>query len=156
MKAASLSEIKKELTTLDQADLERLLVSLSRFKKENKELLTYLLFEANDEQAYIENVKLDLVQSFQSLPKGNVYFVKKNLRKILRFLNKQIKYSGLPETELELRIYFCQRIREAGVPLHTGTMLFNLYEQQLKKIRSVHARLAEDLQFDYERKMKTI
>lgn len=156
MKTASLNEIRKELTSLDQAALEQLCASLARFKKENKELLTYLLFEAHDEVAYVENVKSDLDGLFESLPKGNVYFVKKGLRKILRFLNKQIKYSGIPATEIELRIYFCLGIKHAQIPLQKSTVLYNLYQQQLKKILAVLSKLPEDLQYDYDRDVKLI
>ena len=156
MKAASLNEIRKELASLDQDALEQLCAALARFKKENKELLTYLLFEANDEPGYIKSVKSDLDDLFQTLPKGNVYFVKKSLRKILRFLNKQIKYSGHPETELDLRIYFCLRIKSAQIPLHAGTVLFNLYQQQVKKVQSVLSKLPEDFQYDYDRDVKLI
>ena len=129
---------------------------LARYKKENKELLTYLLFEAHDEQAYINNVKSELDELFENLPKGNVYFVKKGMRKIMRYLNRQVKYSGVPTTELEVRIYFCIRMKSAGIPLSRGTVLYNLYLQQVKKINSVCAKLPEDLQFDYARDMQEI
>ena len=156
MKAASLNDIRKQLNTLDSQTLEQLCATLARYKKENKELLTYLLFESHDEHAYISNIKVEVDAFFETLPKGNVYFIKKSIRKILRFINRQIKYSGIPSTELELRIYFCLRMKSAGIPLHAGTVLFNLYQQQLKKIRSVLSKLPEDLQFDYERDLSLI
>ena len=156
MTTASLSEIKKELHTLDQETVEGLCNRLAKYKKENKELLTYLLFEAHDEKAYIENVKEELRELFKTLPSSNVYLIKKTLRKILRFANKQIKYSGIKQTELELRIFFCTKIKEARIPLHTGTVLFNLYQMQLKKIEAALSKLPEDLQADYERELKQI
>ena len=156
MTTASLSEIKKELHTLDQETVESLCNRLAKYKKENKELLTYLLFEAHDEKAYIENVKEELRELFKTLPSSNVYLIKKTLRKILRFANKQIKYSGIKQTELELRIFFCTKIKEARSPLHSGTVLFNLYQQQLKKIEAALSKLPEDLQADYERELKQI
>lgn len=156
MTTASLSEIKKELHTLDQETVEGLCNRLAKYKKENKELLTYLLFEAHDEKAYIENVKEELRELFKTLPSSNVYLIKKTLRKILRFANKQIKYSGIKQTELELRIFFCTKIKEARIPLHSGTVLFNLYQQQLKKIEAALSKLPEDLQADYERELKQI
>ena len=156
MTTASLSEIKKELHTLDQETVESLCNRLAKYKKENKELLTYLLFEAHDEKAYIENVKEELRELFKTLPSSNVYLIKKTLRKILRFANKQIKYSGIKQTELELRIFFCTKIKEARIPLHSGTVLFNLYQQQLKKIEAALSKLPEDLQADYERELKQI
>ena len=156
MNTASLQEIKKELRTLDPEKVQDLCNRLAKYKKETKELLTYLLFEAHDEQAYVENVKEELRELFKTLPTSNVYLIKKTLRKILRFANKQIKYSGIKQTELELRIFFCTKMKEAKIPRLPGTVLFNLYQQQLKKIESSFAKLPEDIQADYDREMKFI
>jgi hypothetical protein len=156
MKAESLNEIRKQLDMLEPSTLGQLCLSLARYRKENKELLTYLLFEVHDEQAYIGNIKLEVDGLFETLPKGNVYFIKKSIRKIIRFINKHIRYSGLPGTELEVRIYFCQKVKSAGIPLQPGTVLFNIYQQQLKKIQTIWSKLPEDLQFDYERDMRVI
>jgi hypothetical protein len=151
MKAASLSEIKKELVELDIKAVQDLCMRLAKYKKENKELLTYLLFEAHNEAAFVNNVKTEMDGLFQGLPSGNVYYIKKSLRKILRIVNKQIKYSGLKQSELELRIYFCSKIKEANVPLRSSTVLYNLNEGQVKKIKTVITQLPEDLQYDYHR-----
>jgi hypothetical protein len=154
--ATSLVEIKKELQTLEPAALQEMCLRLAKHKKENKELLAYLLFEAHDEQGYINNVKEELGDLFKTLPPGNLYYVKKTMRKILRFTNRQIKYSGLKQTELELRIYFCNKMKEARIPLPPGSVLFNLYQQQRLKIMAALARLPEDLQFDYEREIANL
>jgi len=151
MKAASINEIKKELIELDSKTVQDLCMRLAKYKKENKELLTYLLFEAHDEGAFVNSVKAEMDELFHSLPSGNVYYVKKSLRKILRIVNKQIKYSGIKQTELELRLYFCSKIKEANVPLRSSTVLYNLNEGQVKKIKSVLTQLPEDLQYDYHR-----
>src|SRR5438552_8744983 len=103
MKAATVHELKDELSHLPQARLLELCTRLARFKKENKELLTYLLFEAHDEQAYIENVKADMDIHFNEIPKGNsLYLIKKSLRKILRSINKYIRYTGSEQAEIDL------------------------------------------------------
>lgn len=156
MIAASLGDIKKELKHTDPDVLQMLCLRLAKYKKENKELLGYLLFEANNEAAYIRQVKEEIDTLFTEITDRNLYIVKKILRKILRFTNRQIKYSGLPETELELRIYFCEKIKEARVPLTTGTVLYNLYQQQLKKIDKALSSLPEDLQGDYTSSLNTI
>ena len=52
MRSSSIHEIKQELVNFKTAELTSLCLRLVRFKKENKELLTYLLFEAQDEQVY--------------------------------------------------------------------------------------------------------
>lgn len=156
MKAASLSEIKKELIELDSKTIQELCMRLAKFKKENKELLTYLLFEAHDEAGYVASVKAEMDTLFHTLPSGNVYYIKKGLRRILRILNKQIKYSGNKQSEVELRLYFCLKIKEAGVPLRSSTVLYNLNEQQVKKINMVLTQLSEDLQFDYQREIESL
>jgi hypothetical protein len=149
MQAASLSDIRKELQHADSEMLAGLCMRLAKYKKENKELLSYLLFEAHNEQAYINSVKAEVDELFTTLPDRNVYLMKKTLRKILRMVNKQIKYSGIKETELDLRLYFCKKVRIARVPLTTGTVLFNMYQQQVKKITAALEKLPEDLQTDY-------
>jgi hypothetical protein len=156
MTTASIQEIKKELRTLDAEELQELCMRLAKYKKENKELVNYLLFEAHNEQTYLENVKEEISELFKGVPATNVYLVKKSLRKILRFTSRQIKYSGVRETELEIRIFFCTKMKEAKVPRTPGTVLNNLYQQQLKKIESTFAKLPEDIQADYDREMKNI
>ncbi len=156
MKAASLNEIKKELIELESKTVQDLCMRLAKHKKENKELLTYLLFEAHDEGAFVNNVKAEMDELFRSLPSGNVYYIKKGLRKILRIVNKQIKYSGLKQTELELRLYFCSKIKEANVPLRSSTVLYNLNEGQVKKIKTVLTQLPEDLQYDYHQDIMNV
>jgi len=156
MPTASLSEIRKELQHLDSDALQAFCLRLARYKKENKELLGYLLFDAHDEPSYIEQVKEQIEILFEEISDRNLYLTKKILRKILRYTNRQIKYSGIPQTELELRINFCEKIISGKIPLSTGTVLFNLYQQQLKKIESVLMKLPEDLQADYTQSLTII
>jgi hypothetical protein len=156
MKAASINEIKKELIELDSKAVQDLCMRLAKYKKENKELLTYLLFEAHDEGAFVDSVKAEMDELFLGVPSGNVYYIKKNLRKILRVVNKQIRYSGIKQTELELRLYFCGKIKESNVPLRSSTVLYNLNEQQLKKIKTLLTHLPEDLQYDYHREISSL
>jgi len=151
MKAATAQEIKQELKTLPPSQLVEICLRLSRFKKDNKELLTYLLFEAADESTYIENVKKEIDGEFEELPKPNLYLTKKSLRKVLRNTAKQIRYTGSAQAEVELLTYFCKKIRSAGIPIKDSPVLTNLYRQQLKKVRSAIATMHEDLQYDYLR-----
>lgn len=156
MYTASINEIKKEINTLDAEVIAGLCMRLAKYKKENKELLNYLLFEAHNEQAYLASVKESVDEFFTEIPAPNLYLTKKVLRKILRFVNKQIKYSGIAQTEIELRIYFCSKVNEKQVPLTEGTVLFNLYQQQVKKINTVLNKLPEDIQADYQREIESI
>jgi len=156
MKAATVHDIKKELEGLDPERTQALCLRLARFKKENKELLTYLLFEAYDEAGYVESVKREITEQFHEIPNLTIYYVKKSLRRILRMVNKQIKYSGLPVTELILRIHFCQQIKESAIPIDKSAVLVNLYQQQLRKIDQALDKLPKDLQYDYQSELENL
>ena len=76
MKAATVTEIKKELMHRSQDELLNYCLHLSRFKKENKELLTYLLFESHDEQSYIEGIKEEVEQLFSEINNNSYFYIK--------------------------------------------------------------------------------
>jgi len=156
MKAATVHEIKQELTTLPPSRLLELCLRLAKFKKDNKELLTYLLFEETDEATYVENVKKEIDLEFEELPRPTLYLTKKSLRKILRTTAKQIRYTGSPQAEAELLTYYCTKIQQSGIPIQKSPVLNNLYQQQLKKIRTVIATMHEDLQYDYLKGLKDL
>jgi hypothetical protein len=151
MRSATAQEIKQELKTLKPAELIELSLRLARFKKENKELLTYMLFEAGDEQSFIESIKTEITELFGTINLSHLYFAKKTLRKIVRTINKYCRYSPHKQTEIELRIYFCQELVESGIPISRNQVISNIYDGQMKKITSVLKTLHEDLQHDYLR-----
>ena len=153
MKSASLSELKKELSTLSPSKLQELCLRLAKYKKENKELLTYLLYESENEEVYIESVKQLVKEGFEGMNKSSVYLAKKSLRKILRITNKFIKYSGKAETEIELLTYFLKEVKKSGIPIETSVVLTNLVNQQFKKIEKTLSTLHEDLQYDYRKEL---
>ena len=81
METASLSDLKNELKTIAPQQLQKLCLRLAKYKKENKELLNYLLFEAVNEQAFIQNVKNEIDEQFKQLNKNSFYLAKKNASK---------------------------------------------------------------------------
>ena len=149
MKAASLKEIQQELAELPKQDLVALCLRLGRFKKENKELLTYLLFEAFDQEAWVAGIKKDMGEQFAEMNRSNLYLVKKSLRKILRSLGKYSRYAGLPVVEVQLLLHFFSLTGSNGLNMHASAALQNLYQNHEKKIRKLIAGMHEDLQFDY-------
>jgi hypothetical protein len=149
MQSRSISELQKELKTISQKDLVDISVRFAKYKKENKELLTYLLFEASDEELFIQKVKEEVDNQFTEINTNNLYYVKKSFRKILRLLNRNIKFSVIKSTELELRIYFLKKIKESHIAYRKNKVLVNLYENQLKKIDIILSKLHEDLQIDF-------
>ena len=156
MKASTVNELKQELVNIPAPTLVELCLRLARFKKENKELLTYLLFEAHDTYGYIKSVKEEMALQFSDINKSNVYFVKKTVRKILRSVKKYMRYSGLAIVEVELLIYFCESMKGLNIPLNKNPVLHNIYLNQLKNIHKALNGLHEDLQYDYLRAVKNL
>ena len=106
MRIASLFEIKKELKQKTNSELTNLIIKLTKHKVENKELLAYLLFESEDENYFILKIQSEIRSSFCKInPKSN-YIINKNIRKINRYMIKQIRFSKRKETEISLRFTF--------------------------------------------------
>ncbi|MGZ8517833.1 MAG: hypothetical protein ACXWWD_10800 [Chitinophagaceae bacterium] len=156
MKAATIHEIKQELAGIKPAALADLCLRLAKFKKENKELLTYLLFEAHNEGAYVESIKQEINDLFAEINQSHLYFAKKSLQKIIRIINKYCRYSSSKQTEVELRLYFCVTLNASGIALHRNPVITNLYQSQLKKVHAVLATLHEDLQYDYYKELEKL
>jgi len=156
MKAATINELKQELNVISPAKLLEICLRLAKYKKDNKELISYLLFEAHDETAYIDSVKKDMDEQFSLINKSNLYFAKKSLRKILRTTAKYIRYAGSKQAEVELLLYFCISLVNSGISIYKNQALKNLYQGQLKKINKVIATLHEDLQYDYLKELENL
>jgi hypothetical protein len=156
MKAASVSALKNELSTLPHEEVLKICMQIVKYKKENKELLHYLLFEAYDEQGYIKDIKDEIDRQFSEINTSHLYFAKKSIRKILKITNKYIRYSGHKRTEIDLLIYFCLKLKNSGISIRSSASLHNLYLGQVQKIKKAVATLHEDLQFDYQDEIKQL
>jgi hypothetical protein len=156
MKAAYISHLKNELKNRPANELLEICLRLAKFKKENKELITYLLFEMEDEQTYIESIKEEVDKQFEEINTSNVYFAKKSIRKILRNINKFNRYSGIKQTEVELLLHFCKRLKGFSIPIAKSMVLSNIFDRQIEKIQKSIKSLHEDLQFDYGEELKDI
>ncbi|MGB5417810.1 hypothetical protein [Algibacter sp.] len=149
MKAVSAVTIKKELQHQSKEELITLCLRLSRFKKENKELLTYLLFESEHESGYIESVKEYMDNEFEIINRDSYFYIRKSVRKILRNVKKFVRYSQSKETEAELLIYFCAILKDFSPTIKRSTQLQNMYNRQILLAKKIVSGLHEDLQYDY-------
>ena len=149
MKTATVKQLKDELKGATNARLIELCLHLSKFKKENKELLTYLLFEAADEETFILGVQEEISTAFQEINTSSYYFIKKSVRKILRLTKKYIRYSKKKETEVALLLHFCKELKAMKPSYKRNTSLVNIFERQFLMIQKVLLLLHEDLQYDY-------
>jgi hypothetical protein len=143
-----LQDIKKEVQHLSSLQIGDLLLRLTRYKKENKELLAYLLFEANDEQAFIEKVKGEVGFMFSALPSQN-YNAAKSIRKILRLIGKYVKFIGSKQAEIDLLISFCYSYLQYTDRKVSYKPLRLILLRQIQKIQTLIGKLDEDIQLDY-------
>lgn len=149
MKPATIIELKKELKYRSQEQLIEYCLAMARFKLESKELLTYLVFESENETAYIESVKEYIDSTFAEISATNYYFIKKSVRKILRQTKRFIRYSKKKETEAELLIYFSKVLGQLKPSIWRNTVLTNMYNKQLELAGKAIGKIHEDLQYDY-------
>lgn len=145
MKAATVKQLKDELKHNTNEDLINLCLRLARFKKENKELLTYLLFEAHDETGYINRIKQEINQQFNEINTNSFFYIKKSVRKILRNIKKYNRYSLNKETEVELLLYFCYKLKTFKPSINRNITLTNLHNRQIEFIKKKITALHEDI-----------
>ncbi|WP_456463215.1 hypothetical protein [Lutibacter sp.] len=156
MKAVTVKELKVELNNRSHNEVIALCLRLSKFKKENKELLTYLLFESSNENGYINTVKAEIDVQFEQINTKTYYYIKKSTRKILRSIKKYIRYSKKKETEVELLLYFCKKLANFKPSIQQNTVLKNIFMREMSSIKKKILFLHEDLQYDYNVELQKI
>ena len=149
MKASSVSNIRKELYTLHPDRLIELVMRLAKYKVENKELLSYLLFHEHKRDEFLGSVKKEIDDQFKNLNKSRVFLAKKTVRKALKTTQKYIKFAADKTIEIELLIYYCRKLKTSGLVLRYGTVLGNIYMRQTERISKVFDSLHDDLKLDY-------
>lgn len=154
MKPASIEDIKNELKQLPAKKVLDLTLRLARFKKENKELLSYLLFESHDEAGYLQMLQAGIDEKFAAIDPLPVSKAKKEYRRILRIINRQIKYIGSKAAAIELLLYFSMKVKYQEQHLHPA--LYILFSQQLNKAEKLLPLVEDDLQFDYRQKIDAL
>lgn len=149
MDTATVKQLKTELESLERTELIPIILRLSKFKKENKELLTYLLFESDNEQGYILEVQKEMDQNFATINTSSFFYMKKSVRKILKTTKTYIRYSNAKETEVELLLYFCKKLRGLRPSMTRNQQLLNIFSREIKLIEKKISTLHQDLQYDY-------
>lgn len=156
MNTASVKEIKSELSHRSNQEMMTVILRLARFKKENKELLSYLLFEAENEALFISDIKEEIDEQFENLNRKSYYLMKKGIQKILRNIKKHIRYSPVKETEVELLLYFCKKLKSNKPSMNNNSVIRNMYARQLEMALKKIKGLNEDLQYDYREEIEVI
>lgn len=149
MDVPHLKEIRSQLNDASQKELVEIILRLSKHKKENKELLTYLLDYKDSDEAYISMVQKEIKASFDSLNKYNHYVLAKGVRKILRITKKYIRYAQSKKIEVEVLLYFCSCLQTLPVKQLKTKALESILYKQLELVEKSMEKLHEDIQFDY-------
>lgn len=156
MKAVTVKALKTELSNCSHSELIEICLHLSKFKKENKELLTYLLFESANEESYIRDIKVEMDEQFDLINTKTYFYIKKSVRKILRRVKTYIRYSKNAETEIELLLYFCQKLNNLKPSINHNLLLKNMFNREIAAIKKKISVLHEDLQYDYNLEIETL
>jgi len=152
MKAASIAELKKELVRLEPGELLDACLSLARFKKDNKELLTYLLFLCHDELGFANSLCAEIDEQFALTPNAH----KKTIRKLIRWMNKCLRFTKVKDTEIQVRLHFCRVLRASQTPMRNSKVVLNMYNGQLKKVRRVIEKMHDEIQREVEREIQEL
>lgn len=150
MKPASLKDIKQELSLLPHKELVQLFTTVIKYRKENKELITYLLFESKDEVAFIKNAKAEMEELLQPVNRFNVNTSIKYIRSILRNTKKIIRFTGRKDIEVELLLHFLSLIKSKSLPLKRNKALLKIWERTILNVGKAISTLHEDLVHDYQ------
>lgn len=155
MAIESLTILKKELALRSEKELLDICIRLAKLKKENKEMLAYLLYEAEDPLNYAERVKEELDEHFNVLSTSQ-YLAVKQLRKALKLIPKYVRFTASKQGELELHLYFINRFIEKVESGINWKPLQQLLYRSVHKSRQLINKLHEDLQYDYKDEYNTL
>lgn len=144
-----LSDIKKELSGLDKAELILLCIRMAKLKKENKEFLSFLISDSDDPQYYAEKLKPELDAVWQE-PFRSVWALNKSLRKSLRLISKYRRFTAHLRGELELMIYFQQGFFEHWKHGFNNRRFESMSDQNLRKIHKLLSQIDEEFRADYQ------
>ncbi|MBS3915180.1 MAG: hypothetical protein KG003_11825 [Bacteroidetes bacterium] len=156
MDNASLNDIKKALQILPQEKMVEHFLRLAKYKKENKELLGFILFLEEDLRQYLVDVKLEIDAAFSELNATSAYYSAKGLRKILKMTNKHIKFAANKEIEADLLIHYCKKMKEIPFRIGSSVVLTNLYNRQVERVIRAIETLHEDKIMDYRESLNLI
>ena len=71
-------------------------------------------------------------------------------------MNKCLRFSGNKDSEVQVRIHFCRVLKSSDTPILKSKVMTNMYNGQLKKIRTVIEKFHDDLRHDVEREIQEL
>ncbi len=150
MNVLSIGEVKKNLKHLTDDELSALLIKLAKYKKVNKEYLSFLLLNESNEDLYVEEVKEHLTELLDNINQSSIQYAKKTLRKVLRVLKQCSAFSEKDVTQLELSVFFCNELNKLQRSIRNHSIVQGMYNREVTKIDKIMKCMHEDLVADYE------
>jgi len=149
MKAATVHQLKKELETYTSTKLVEMVLKLAKHKVENKELLSYMLFDSEDLGTYIADIKLEIDAELETVNHLPFFRTRRVIRKILKNITKYTKFSGSKEVEAELLLHLARTWRKQNNMRYYPKALTDVYQRIIEKFEKLIPATHEDLQYEY-------
>lgn len=156
MEIPSLAMIKKELAFLSEKELIELISDLAKFSRDNKAFLYFKLNERDSPSLFVDSVKEELDELFQTANTKNYHLAKKAAQTIRRKLNKALKLSKNKADQADLILYFCEMMKQYGYLKFRHPVISNLFEVQIGKAKKLISALHEDLQSDFSYRIEEL
>ena len=156
MRAASLAQIKSELKEKSREELLELCVKMAKFKVLNKEYLTYLIFEAEQEAEFIQLVKETMNDMLDDMNTSSLFYMKKTIRKVLRYIKKCIAFSKKADTEVELLLSFIEALQNLEPSIFRSKILSNMYHRQKEMMHRKLNKLHPDAAYDFLKRLEEL
>lgn len=152
----SLKTIREEISHLSKNELEEICIQLAKFKKENKEFLSYILFDINNEENFASQLEIELQSLFSEVNIKSAYYAKKQIRKIIKTASRYLKYTKVKETHVRLYIYILKEFKALNISYSANSALQKIEINLKNKICNLIEGLHEDLQYDYKQLFKDL
>lgn len=156
MEIPSLVDLKKDLSYLSEKELIGLITDLAKFSRDNKAFLYFKLHECDQPSLFVDSVKEELDEAFQTANTRQYHVAKKSAQGIRRKLNKSLKLSKNKSDQAELILYFCEMMKKYSYLSFRHPVIDNLYGSQLGKAKKLISTLHEDLQSDFEYRIEEL
>jgi hypothetical protein len=144
-----LSDLKKELSELSKPDLIKLCLRVAKLKRENKELLAYLIFDSDDPLFYAQKLKPEIKEVFEQ-PFQHGYHFTKSLRKTTRLITKYYRFTSNKQGETELLLYLVDQFHLSWRYEYRYQALGKVIFRCLEKAQANLKKIDEDFRADFE------
>lgn len=144
-----LSDLKKELLELSKPELIQLCLRVAKLKRENKELLAYLIFDSGDPLFYAQKLKPEIKEVFEQ-PFQHAYYLTKSMRKAMRLITKYYRFTSNKQGETELLIYLVEEFYLSWRNEYRYQALGKVIFRCLEKAQSNLKKIDEDFRADFE------